>query len=292
MDDYSLTVFLASAKTLNFANAATILNLSPSAVSRQIKRLEDELGVQLFVRTNKYVELSSQGETFRKYAVERLDGVNKILEEMTSLDGVVSGELTIFASVTACFTILPRIVAQFRTSYPRVFLKLISGDSAEAISHLTDNIADIVIAAKPSRISENLEFKKILETPLVFIAPSNESSFSDQLEKQPFNFDQLPLIIPNSGISRQRIDEFFISNRINPNIYAQVSGNEAITALVSLGCGVGFLPKIVADSSSSSRNYYIMEGMPDLGSYDVGLCYKRASLHKKSVKAFVDSVCN
>jgi LysR family positive regulator for ilvC len=287
MDDYSLNVFIRTCRTLNFAAAAYQLNLSPSAVSRQIKRLEDELGVPLFIRNNRFVRLSRHGELFLEFAEQRVRESDAFKKKISGMEIGLTGELKIFASVTACYTVLPSIVADFRHRYPGVHLKLVTGDSANALSAIEQNLADIAVAAM-SENSSQFFFRKVLDTELVFIAPVIETPFSRNLNTRPFMFSEVPLVVPESGLSRVRLDRFFHENKIKPDIYAHVSGNEAITALVSLGCGVGFLPEIVAKSSTVSGGYRIMQNMPVLGSYNVGICCKDTLLDMEVVKAFVD----
>ena len=94
------------------------------------------------------------------------------------------------------------------------------------------------------------------------------------------------MILSEEGISRSRVDQWFRQRHAKPKIYAQVSGNEAIVSMVSLGFGIGVVPKIVIDNSPLIDKVSIMDLQPELEAYDVGLFTLKKNLATPIIKAF------
>jgi LysR family positive regulator for ilvC len=98
------------------------------------------------------------------------------------------------------------------------------------------------------------------------------------------------MILPAQGLARDAADRWFRARRIKPNLYSEVMGNEAILALVSTGCGVGIVPRLVLDKSPLRGEVRIVNVDPSLGEFQVGLCAERRSLNNPIVNAFWNAV--
>ena len=92
--------------------------------------------------------------------------------------------------------------------------------------------------------------------------------------------------LPDRGLGRQRVDQWFSRRGVQPNIYAQVAGNEAIVSMVSLGFGIGVVPRIVLDNSPLVQTVRILEVRPQLEPYEVGLFAVEKRLASPLIEAF------
>jgi LysR family positive regulator for ilvC len=283
MDIRTLELFRHLATSLHFAKTSRECHISPSALTRVIQRLETELGEDLFTRGNRSVLLTGKGQVFKKYADDVLLRWKSLQAELAD-DTNLKGELSMYCSVTAAYSILPAILSRYRRNHPDVQIKLETGDAARALSKLQNRDADVTIAALPEKLPRHLEFFKMTTSPLVFIAPIK---FEDMVtyEGNDINWEATPLIIPDQGLSRERIDQWFASHHIRPNIYSQVAGNEAIIAMVSLGCGVGLVPELVLKKSVLADQVTVLEGAPDLVPFLIGICTARRNLSIPQVRA-------
>lgn len=283
MDIRNLKLFRHLAGTLHFARTAQDCYITPSALTRVIQRLEAEIGEPLFVRDNRSVELTSAGISFKKYAddvVQRWDG----LQDELSGEEILQGELSLYCSVTAAYGILPDIMAKYRKAHPGVRIYLETGDAAKAISKVINQDADMVIAAQPDNLPKGLIFQPIFETPLVFIAPGKYPDIISRT-KGEINWEETPLIIPDRGLSRDRIDQWFANEKFVPSIYSQVAGNEAIIVMVSLGCGIGLVPRLVLEKSPFFKQVRILKDTPQLPAFVIGLCARKKNLANARIKA-------
>lgn len=288
MNTRSLKHFLALADTLHFGRASDACNISLSALSRNIRQLEDELGVLLFIRDNRTVALTTEGQKFQQYAREAISQWNLIRNELTDSADVLQGQVSMYCSVTASYSILFDLLTRFRHDYPGIEIKLHTGDPEHAIARIIAGEEDITIAAHPRSLPRGLVFKPIIVSPLLFIAPLEQSDLDVPTTPPtaPEQWAQVPMILSEGGIARNRVDSWFRQMDVNPRIYAQVAGNEAIVSMVSLGLGVGVVPKIVIDNSPMADRIKILDVLPKLDPYDVGLFALKKNLKNPLVNAF------
>ncbi len=287
MDQKSLQQFVALAETLHFGRASEACHLSVSAFSRGIRQLEESVGVALFLRDNRSVSLTHEGALFLAYARDTLAEWDSIRNTLLEEAGELHGEVSIYCSVTASYSFLFDLLSEFRRDYPQVEIKLHTGDAEHALGRVQNGSEDIAIGAKPERLPTGLAFKPIATSPLVFIAASDSEYVSlDGKRPGPRNWRQTPMIVSESGLSRQRVDAWFRRYGIEPDIYAQVTGNEAIVSMVSLGFGVGVVPQIVLDNSPLAPAVSVLDVKPGLKAYEVGLFTRQKQLRNPLVAAF------
>ena len=283
MDIRNLKLFRHLAGTLHFARTSQACYITPSALTRVIQRLESELGETLFLRSNRSVELTPAGEAFKQYADDVIQRWDRLKDELSS-DSVLKGELSIYCSVTAAYGILPDIMAKYRRAYPHVRIHLETGDPAKALTKLFNQDADLVIAALPDILPEDLVFQVLSETPLVFIAPRHFPEIIVEKNGKT-DWEKTPLIIPDHGLSRDRIDGWFARVNFIPCVYSEVAGNEAIIVMVSLGCGLGLVPRLVLEKSPFFDQVRVLDESPELPPFVIGLCTREKNLVNPRVNA-------
>ncbi|WP_417553302.1 HTH-type transcriptional activator IlvY [Marinomonas fungiae] len=292
MDTKSLRVFLHLSESLHFSRTSEALHMSASTLSRHIKQIEEELGQILFIRDNRSVALTQDGLKFQRYARETLAAWDVFKQSLGSSAEQLKGELSLYCSVTASYSFLYSILSKFRGRYPQIEIKIHTGDPVPAIARVQNKHEDISIAARPNSIPSVMEFKRIAISPLVFIAPNDDAVLHklgmNQLDM--IDWQTVPMIVSEEGIGRTRIDQWFRHKGIKPSIYAQVSGNEAIVSMVSLGFGVGVVPQLVLDNSPLADSVKVIDVHPELEPFDVGLFTLKKSLSNPIVKAFWDQV--
>lgn len=288
MDARALKQFIALAESLHFGRASEACHVSPSALSRNIQQLERSVGVRLFDRDNRSVELTHAGDRFLSYARDSLAQWDQIRNSLLSEAGELYGEVSMYCSVTASYSFLFELLNKVRKKHPRIEIKLHTGDPDNAISRVTAGSEDIAIGARPDRLSAELAFRPIRISPLVFIASMSEAASTDEelAKSQPDVWSRTPMILSESGLARDRVDAWFKSLDVQPNIYAQVAGNEAIVSMVSLGFGVGVVPEIVLLNSPLVDKVRVLPVKPALQPYEVGLFTLRKKLKNPLISAF------
>ena len=284
----TLKHFILLSESLHFGRASARANISTSALSRNIRQLEAELNTVLFDRDNRTVALTPEGHIFQRYARDALQRWEQIRYDLTDPDEQLSGEISLYCSVTASHSILVDLLNRFRPAHPGVEIMLQTGDPEHAIERVIALDEELAIAACPDSLQPGVLFKPIVESPLVFVAPME----SAELSSAPFapdktaDWEDIPMILAAGGIARSRVDAWFRSLGVTPQIYAQVAGNEAIVSMVSLGLGVGVVPKIVLDNSPHASRVRVLDVEPALAPYDLGLFTLQRHLRNPLVNAF------
>lgn len=281
MDIQALETFIKTAELLHFGRASRACNLSSSALTRTIQRLEEEVGQPLFLRDNRSVALTDAGDQLLAYARDAVLEWKHFRETVAAQEEKISGSISVYASITAVYCLLPELFEAYRTAFPDVHLALRTGAAERAIEQLTNGEIDLAIAALPDdRQQSKMPFLPLAETPLLFIAPKQFRSSNNTLD-----FTQEPLVVPQSGLARNRLDAWFRKNHIEPNISTEVSGNEALIAMVRLGAGIGIVPQLALERSPFRDDVVTLRNAPHLAPYVVGLCSSKRNLKRPAVKA-------
>jgi len=290
METDTLKIFIHLAETLHYGKTSKACNLSPSTLSRVIKRLEDSVGELLFERDNRSVKLTATGECFKKYAKETVTKWESFQNSLASDRAVINGEISIYCTITASYGVLPDILVEFRKSYPEVHMKLLTGDSDSAIQKVLTEDTDFAVAALPDKTPEKLLFKKITDMQLRFVAPTIPWQYDKLIKERNIPWDEIPIIVTDRGMARKRIDSWFKKMQTKPNIYAQVSGNESILAMVSMGFGIGIVPELILKENFINRNVQVLDIKPELMPYSVGICVQKKRMANPTVRAFWDKI--
>ncbi len=274
MDFYELDAFIKLAESLRYSKAAELANMSPSALSRMISRLEEEIGAPLLDRDNRKVLLTEQGKKFLAFAREAVTKRKGLLEEFSKGSDLLSGDLKVYASVTACYTILPPFIKALSQKYPAVRLSVQTGGEAGAFSAVKEGRVLLAVAAIPEEGNAAIESTSIIKTPLIYAA-SADGPWT-KLDGSPQDIvSSAPLVLPKTGLARKRFDKWTKSRNVQPKIAAETEGNEALLAIAQLGLGIALVPRIVLENGPYKGKFVIHEAGNALGYYDVGFIRKK-----------------
>jgi len=291
MDFHELEAFVVLARTLHFAKAAARVHTSPSGLSRLLGRLEEELGVRLLERDTRRVTITAEGLAFLDFARESLKRRDALQATLDSGEGVLRGKLRVYASVTACYTILPPLAEALRAAHPELRLSVETGDPAGAESAVREDSADLAIAALPPGGFPELVSFSVRRTPMVLVASAGGPFGAldlgvrppdDGVRPQPSAADALhaarlkkvlgsvPLILPAVGLAREHFDRWSRKRGLKTHIAVETAGNEALLALAHLGIGLGLVPLMVLESGPFAEGLVIYDAGPDFCDYDIG----------------------
>ena len=223
------------------ARAAEILNITQSALSHQMKGLEDQAGVEIFVRRTKPLRLSAAGMRVLRTAERGLPEIEALTEEFRALRLGRTGRLHIAIECHACFDWLFPVLERFRRAWPDVDVDIRPGLAFEAMSALEREDVDLVISSDP----ENL--RDVVFQPLFDYAPTLVAASQNPLAAKPFvvaeDFrDQVLITYP---VDRSRLDIFsglLTPAKVEPQAVRQVELTAVILMLVASDRGVAVLP--------------------------------------------------
>ncbi|MCI5524213.1 MAG: LysR substrate-binding domain-containing protein [Spirochaetales bacterium] len=273
MDFFELNAFVHLAEKLHFAKAAMDVNLSASALSRTISRLEEECNTLLFERNNREVVLTDDGRKFFEFARNCIDKKNELIQDYSNKSDEITGQLKVFASVTACYSIMPPFIKLLSAKLPKVKLSIETGDPALAISAVKEGRVHLAVAAITEEYAHFFDSVSVSKSPLVFAAEKN-GKFTEVTGSPQDIVSSVPLILPKAGLARERFDSWVKSRNVKPVVAAEAEGNEAVMALAALDLGIALVPKIVLDYGPYKEGFVSHNAGNVLGYYDIGFIQK------------------
>lgn len=224
--------------------AARARGLSQPAVTKQVQRMEAELGLTLLVRGPKrQAELTPAGTQLLSFARETLDRYEDLERKLTSLKSVGAGVLSVAASTIPGEYVLPALLAAFRREYPQVNLKMSISDSADVVARLMADEADVGVIGSPIK-QPGLRLERLVSDEIVLAVPPDHP-FAGRQEVQVAELEGQSLILRELGSgTRQSVEEAVASSgtTLPRNSVALTLGStQAILQAVEQGLGVGFV---------------------------------------------------
>lgn len=223
------------------ARAAALLNMTQSALSHQVKGLEDQAGVELFVRRSKPLKLSAAGQKMLRAAEDILPRVAALEEEFAGLRRGSAGRLHIAIECHACFDWLLPVLEQFRRAWPEVDVDIRPGLAFDALPALRREDVDLVVSSDPETL-EGVEFLPLFDYEPVFVAArTHPLAARPFIEAEDFR-DQTLITYP---VERARLDVFtqlLTPAKVEPRALRQVELTAVILLLVASNRGVSVLP--------------------------------------------------
>ncbi len=236
------------------ARAADLLNITQSALSHQVKGLEDQAGVELFVRRSKPLRLSSAGMRLLKLAEKVLPEVEALEEDFRSLRSGKTGRLHIAIECHACFEWLFPVLEQFRKKWPDVDVDIRPGLAFGALPALIREEVDLVVSSDPEDLP-GVNFVPLFDYEPVFVASSQHPlAAKEWIEAEDFR-DEALITYP---VERARLDLFsqlLTPAKVEPRSIRQVELTAVILLLVASNRGVAVLPDWVVREVKYSSDY-------------------------------------
>ncbi len=249
MELRTLRYFTVVARELNITRAAEKLNMSQPPLSNQIKALEEELGVQLFIRGKRHLELTEEGALLLRRAVQMQELADKTRQELASLREGMTGTIYLSMVEGRAPFLAARWIAGFREEFPLVRYNLWNGSSDDVLDRLRKGLADLAVIAAPYD-TEHLEGFPVGQEPWAAMLHPDHP-----LAKEPGDTIPLsslvgePLIVPSRKSRIESIRRWFGEIGAEPQILCEMSNYMDAAALSSQGVGVSIFPQTVGVSN-------------------------------------------
>ena len=241
MELRQLQTFMAIIQTGSFSKAAQSLGYSQSAVTVQIRLLEQELDARLFDRMGKSVALTSQGREFQRYAADIIQEMNRAKNFNRKRDEL-SSPLSIGTLESLCFSKLPPILNHFRQEHPRVSIRIITGSPKELIGQMEANRLDLIYILDRQRYNENWNKVMEVEEPIVFVS-SASSPLAGRKGMEAEELLEYPFFLTEKDENyRRELDSFLETKGRMLTPALEISNTEFIIRMVRENRGISYLP--------------------------------------------------
>lgn len=276
----NLRTFLAAAEMSSFSAAGAKLGLTQSAVSTQIRRLEEEFGCQLFDRTGKSVTLSNDGRKLLPDAIRILD----MFQKMRQQGGMKhAAPIDLGAISTVQSMLLPKVLHAFQKAYPTTHVNIVPGTSIQLLSQVDAKELDIVVIIKPRLgIPSDLKWITLMREQYVGIAPAGAPRDLKAL------LSSLPFIRYNRGSQGgQLVDRFLKRHGLWVTDGMELDEPSVILKMVSEGLGCAIIPgQLVPLETTPNVEIFSLPGKPIFR--EIGILVRQSALKQSSVTALIE----
>ncbi|MFH7016448.1 LysR substrate-binding domain-containing protein [Flavobacterium sp. FlaQc-47] len=231
MEIYQLQYFIKTAEVLHFTKAAELCFVTQSGLSQQMKKLEEELGMPLFIKIGKKVQLTEAGSVFLIHAKQIIENVQSGKQAIDDLNDMIGGELRIGVTYIFGLLVLP-IVNMFAKTYPNLRIVVEYGSTEPLENKLLNNELDLVLVISSKEIKETIQKIPLFTSNLVMaVSKTHPLAVLDKISFKKIG--DYPLILPVRGFSsREFLDELFLKNNMKPKVSIELNAVHALLQLV------------------------------------------------------------
>jgi DNA-binding transcriptional LysR family regulator len=288
MDFDQLTTFVQVAKLKSFSKAGQKVFRSQSAVSAQIRQLEQAYHAKLLDRSAKSVELTPAGEVLFEFAERLLRLRDESMQVVADRGNVVQGPVAFGANEATCLYLLPEILAEFQKRYPLVHISIYRNFSHKILQRLEDGSLDLGIVTLPLK-SPNLKMHVINRDRLRFMV----STKNPLAQRSHVTLDEIasaPLIFPKTGYTRQVLDKLFSPHRSRLRVAMELPSIGMIKTFVAADVGISIISESFAKDQVKTGDVKLLnvEGV-DLWR-ELALVYRRDRSLPRAVQSLIGMI--
>lgn len=274
MEIRQLVTFIKVVQFQSFSKAAENLGYSQSAVTVQIRLLEEDLNTKLFDRIGKHITLTAQGQQFLTYAYNILNEVNKAKLSLND-DAELNKPLHIGTIESLCFSKLPPILSYFRENHPKVAIRITTASPEELIEMMEHNQVDLIYILDEPKYNNN--WNKVMEVRenIVFVAsPTSEPAGTHHLKLEKLL--EYPFFLTEKNANyRHALDRYLASRKMILSPFLEISNTEFIIKMLTESSGISFLPYFTVQKSVEEGKLTLL----DVDNFHVSM-YRQIFYHK------------
>jgi len=285
MDFDQLVTFVEVAKQGNFSRAGQKVFRSQSAVSAQIRQLEQDYGAKLLDRVGKAVRLTAAGEIMLEYA-QRLLALRRESQSAVAEQGSTPrGVLSIGANEATCLYVLPDYFAEYQRLYPGVQISIYRNFSHKILQKVEDGSVDVGIVTLPIK-SPSLKIHSIFRDRLVLVTGASHP-LARRHSVRIAEIAEYPIIFPRTGYTRALLDKHFRPFRATLRIAMELPSVGMIKGFVAAGLGVSLISESFARDEVATGQLKLV-GIEDVDIHrELGLVYRRDRTLPRAATAFI-----
>jgi len=288
VDFDQLTTFLEVAKLGNFSRAGDKVFRSQSAVSAQIRQLEQEYGTRLLDRSGKRVTLTPAGEVLFEYANRLLALRGESQRAVADQDRTPRGILAIGANEATCLYVLPETFSEYRRRYSDVQISIYRNFSHKILERLQDGLIDVGIVTMPVK-APSLVVKRIFHDRLMLMTSPNHPLA--RLDAVPVEaMVDYPIILPKAGHTRKTMDKLLRPYQPHVRIAMELPSIAMIKAFVASGMGISLISESFARKECLSGDLRLIPLADANLSRELALVYHQDRTLPRSAVAFIEMV--
>lgn len=281
-----LEYFRTLAETLHFGRAAQRLHISQPPLSRQIALLEEELGVKLFDRSSRRVELTDAGQRFYLDTATVFAAFEQAKRNALAAARGEAGELSVGFMMSTAYSVTPAITRRYAALYPQVTLKLTETLPMDLAADISSGQKDVAIMYRPQDCT-GLETASIYSEEMMLVLPPGHALLEYE-RVEPTQLTGEPFIIVPRHIApalHDMILSYCLQHGVTPNIAMEINMQQTIVNLVGEGMGVAIVPRSMRNMRLATTTFRPLKNAPMI---EVVAVWKHDN-HNPCIHSFIDS---
>lgn len=280
-------IFYYCAQNRSFSTAARKLYISQSAVSQSIKQLEKQLGVTLFFRKSRAIQLTSEGEILFSYASQAFNFLKTAETKLQEIEGLRSGEIKIGVSDSICKYFIMPYIERFGQLYPKVAIKIINRTTPQLLEVLKNGLVDMVISTLPVN-NDLFHSTKFIEVNDIFVASEKFAELKNR-KITLHELNRYPLVMLQSNSStRKSINAFFAGRGLTCSPEIELESLELLVEFALIGTGIAYVLKESASEHINTGRLFEVSTCEKLPPRDIGIVTMKNVIPSKAVKTFIE----
>jgi DNA-binding transcriptional LysR family regulator len=247
VDIHQLRIFVSVYKNRSFSKASEEIHLSQPTVSEHIKKLEEELGCELFERLGRTIIPTKEAEVLLPGAISILESMERLKEDLSLIKGKIKGPLVVGASTIPGTYILPAICSEFKRYNPEISFEIIIEDSGKITDMVVNH--ELIIGVVGARMDmERISYTPIVEDELILVASG------DLLEEDQISINglyRIPFILREKGSGTRKTMEEFLRRKgcdiSECNVVAVLGSTASVKEALRSGLGVSIISRIAVE---------------------------------------------
>lgn len=286
MDIRTLQYFLAVAREESITGAAEFLHMTQPPLSRQLKDLEEELGVQLLIRGSRRITLTEEGMILRKRAEELVDLFNKTRKEVSSSHETIAGDIYIGGGETDAVCMIARVAKKLQEKHPNVHYHLTSGDAEEVLERLDKGLVDFGIVVDPVNISK-YEYLKLPDDDIFGVLMHKESPLAEKEYVCAEDLRDKPLIVSRQTLMSSEMAKWMGADLSSLNVVGTYTLLYNASRMVSEGFGYAICLDKLINTEKSELCFRPLYPEQSVG---LNIVWKRYQVFSKAAEKFLEEL--
>lgn len=281
-------LFFEVASAGNITKASERLHISQPAITKQIKKLEDDLNCKLFIRTQKGVILTSEGELIFQDIKNGLNAFELAEKKLNSQNLLLQGTIRIGVGTTLTKTFLMPYINKFHKLYPGIILEISTDPTSVLKESLKKGKIDFIIAKFPSKMNDDLGYQKLGDMEDVFIVGKTYKELIDKKLNLKSIADYPILLQKQPSSSRDNVEKYCYENGVKLHSIMEIASSNLLIEFTKIGYGIGIVTKQYIKNELSKKEVYILDINPKIPKREFGIITLKNNYLSKASSIFID----
>lgn len=281
-------LFYEVAVTKSFSATSKKLHISQPAITKQIKNLENQLNCKLFIRTQKGVTLTQEGECIFGSIKIGLNAFELAEKKISEVNNIITGTIRLGVSTTMTKTFLMPYIKQFHKLHPNIVFEISTDPTSTLKEELKKGKIDFIVAKFPPKITDDLKYTKIGPMQDIFVVSKDCKELINKELKIEEVLKYPTLLQKRPSSSREYIEKFCEENHYNLHSIMEIASSNLLIEFAKIGYGIGVVTKEYVRNELKRKELYELNVTPEIPKRNFGIISLKNNYLSKGCTEFLN----